>query len=87
MEKKKIVNAYCVIPLKPKAEKVNNFVNGIKVDYMGTLENPYFSIHPKTKKGLKYAKDNCNGYEQVAECQIVIKPPVKHKCNCNHCNI
>ena len=73
---------------KIKAYAVVNRDNGaIKVDEMGTSENPYLSIHPATKHGKNYAEDNCNGYETVVECEIKTKAPKKHQCNCKHCVI
>ncbi len=59
----------------------------IKLDLMGILENPYYSIHPQTAKGLKYAQDNCNGNEEVVTCEIVFFPPKQHKCNCSNCDL
>ncbi len=85
MEKK--IKAYCVIPTKPYAKKVNRFWKEIKVDLMGSNKNPYLSIHPLDKRGLQHAEGHCNGYEQVAECEITIKKPKKHICNCNYCHL
>ena len=56
-----------------------------KVDLMGTNENPYLSIHPYTKRGLKQAEGNFNGHEEVTECVITYKKPEPHKCDCKYC--
>ena len=82
----KEIKAYCVIA-KPNttAKHFDRFIGNIKIDLMGTNENPYFSIHPKTNRGLEQAEDNCNSYEEVAECKILVLQSKPHKCNCQFC--
>ena len=75
--KGKIIDAYCVISRRSMI---------IKNDLMGTLQNPYYSIHPQTAQGKKYAEDNCNGYEVVVPCRILIDEIPQHKCNCEYCD-
>lgn len=78
MKNKKEIDAYCVITRRSKL---------VKIDLMGTSENPYYCIHPKIKAGKSYAEGNCNGYEEVVPCKIVIeKLPPLHKCNCKFCD-
>ena len=64
----------------------NPDIKGLKIDLMGTNQNPYFCIFPDTKIGRKHADGNCNGYEEVSECEIIVKMPGPHKCNCNFCS-
>ena len=75
-QKKKVVKtvkAYAVIATRSRL---------LKVDRMGTSQNPYYSIHPQTAEGRRYAESNCNGYEQVVEVDITFSEPKPHKCNC-----
>lgn len=82
----KEIKAYCVVK-KPNARKINTFIDNLKLTSFGTLERPFFNIHPYNKEGLEEAESNCNGYEQVAECKILILKKKPHKCNCSFCNI
>jgi hypothetical protein len=52
----------------------------LKLDRMGTNENPYYSIHPYTKEGLKYAESNKCGLETVVLADLsFVEPPKKEK--------
>ncbi len=79
------VKAYCIVVTRKR--DCNPDFHGIKLDLMGTNENPYLSVHPKNQKGQIFAKENCNGYEKAIECEIIIPKHPKHKCNCEFCDI
>ena len=76
------IKGYCNLVVK-KGD-CNPDEKGIKIDLMGTMENPYLCLFPKTKKGKEHAKGNCNGYETYTECEIIVKVPT-HRCNCEFC--
>ena len=82
--KEQRIKAYCNIVTRKG--NCNPDEKGLKIDLMGTCENPYFCVFPKTKKGKEHADGNCNGYEEVWECEILLKEKPPHKCNCKFCS-
>ena len=85
MIKETKIKAYCNIVSSKGGSSHNE--KGLVIDLMGTAQNPYFCVFPKTKNGLKWAQGNCNSYMEVAECEIIFKPLPPHKCNCNKCKL
>lgn len=86
MAKETRIKAYCNIVIN-KRKNCNPSEDGLKIDLMGTNQSPYFCIFPQTKKGLEYAEGNYNGYEEITECEIIIKKLEPHKCNCDRCTL
>jgi len=77
------IKAYCNIVVKKDNDSPDE--KGLKIDLIGTMENPYFCIFPMTEEGKRQAYGNCNGYEEVAECEITFSKPSRHECNCEEC--